>query len=131
MMMMYKRIQTFKSQVPGYFQFVDNNANPLDICSQVCDDIGHGFTVTCLNREPFENNYAAMAANKKKKKNFHANCAHFECADGEEEKLKDCLRGWIKDGTAAKRFGPHVKFVECLTKSSSPRQVDRTVRMNI
>jgi len=130
-MLMYKRVQTFKSQVPGYFQFVDNNADPADICSQVCDDIGQEFTVTCVNREPFENNYAAMAANKKKKKNFHANCAHFECADGEEESLKDRLRGWIKDGTAIRRFGPHIKFVECLTKSSSPRQVDRTVRMNV
>ena len=128
-MILYKRIQTFKAHVPGYFQFVDNNADPLDICSQVCDDIGHGFTVTCLNREPFENNYAAMAANKKK--NFHANCAHFECPDGEEEKLKECIHGWIKDGTGTKRFGPHVNFVECLTKSSSTRQVDRTIRMNI
>jgi len=131
MMMMYKRIQTFKTQMPGYFQFIDNNADPQDLCSQVCDDIGNKFTVTIHNREPFENNYAAMAANKKKKKNFHANCAHFECADGQEEDLKDTIRGWIKSGQASKRFGPHVKFVECLTKSSSPRQVDRTIRMNI
>ena len=128
--MMYKRIQTFKTKMPGYLQFVDNNADPQDLCAQVCDDIGDQFTVTIHNREPFENNYAAMQANKKKKKDFFANAPHFECADGEEEDLKDNLRSWIKSGQASRRFGLHIKFIEALTKTSSPRQVDRTIRMN-
>jgi len=131
MLLMHKRIQTFKSQVPGYLQFVDNNADPQDIYSQICDDIGYIFTWTCHNREPFEGNYVAMAENRKKKKNYHANCVHFECADGQEENFKAAIRAWKNDGRAAKRFGPHVKFVECLTKASSPRQTDRTIRMNI
>ena len=130
MMMMYKRIQTFKTQMPGYLQFVDNNADPQDLCNQICEDIGNKFTVTIYNREPFENNYAVLAENKKKKKDFHANAPHFECAAGQEEDLKDTIRGWIKSGRASKRFGAHIKFVECLTKISSPRQVDRTIRMN-
>lgn len=70
MLMMYKRIQTLKTQIPGYFQFVDNNADSQDLYAQVCDDIGSHLTLTIHNRESFENNYAAMSANKKKRNNF-------------------------------------------------------------
>ena len=73
--MMYKRIQIFKTQMPGYLQFVDNNADPQDLCAQVCDNIGDRFTVTIHHREPFENNYAALQANKKKKKDFFSNAS--------------------------------------------------------
>ena len=67
---------------------------------------------------------------KKKKKDFYANTPHFECADGDEEQLKNALRSWIKYGKASLRFGAHIKFIESLTKSSSPRQVDCTICMN-
>ena len=128
--MMVKRIQTFKTQIPGYLQFVDNDADPLDLTSQIQADIGTSLTWTLYMREPFELDYANMAAKKKRKKDFNANVPHIECADGEEDQLKATLRKWISTGQASLRFGTHIKFIEALIKTSSPTQVDRTVRMN-
>lgn len=52
--MMNKRIQTFKTQIPGYLQFVDNNADPLDLTYEIQADIDNSLTWTIYIREPFE-----------------------------------------------------------------------------
>ena len=117
--------------MPGYLQFVDNNADPTDLCNQIVMDIGDDWTWTLYNKEPFELDYKKMAHNKKhKKKDFYAATPHIECADEEQDALMHAIRKWISSGKASLRFGQHIKIVECLTKKSSPTQVDRTVRMN-
>ena len=129
--LMVKRIQCFKTQIPGYLQFVDNNADPTDLSSQIVMDIGDDWNWTLYNKEPFELDYQKMAHDKKhKKKDFFASTPHIECADGEQDAIMHAIRKWISSGRASLRFGQHIKIVECLTKKSSPTQVDRTIRMN-
>jgi len=38
--LMSKRIQAHKSNTPGYFQFICNQAEPLDVYQQIITDIG-------------------------------------------------------------------------------------------
>ena len=132
--LMRKRLQCFKTATPGYFQFIDNKMDPLDLYIQISADIGRIGTWTIVFKKPWEG-FQAKGTKKKKntgfnKEDFLAKTAHIECKMGEEDKISSVIRRWIKSGKAEQRFGPHIKFIEALSTLSHPQQVERTIRMN-
>jgi len=52
-----KHIQCFKTESPGYLLFVNNQSDPLDLSSQIEEDIGTTWEWTLRNKAPWENNY--------------------------------------------------------------------------
>jgi len=83
-----------------------------------------------MKKAPWENNYGAKNTNTNDKQSYYKKVPRIECKQGHGEDLTNALRKWIISKAAAKRFGDHLKVVECLTSRSPPGQVDRTVRMN-
>ena len=132
--LMRKRLQCFKTTTPGYFQFIDNKVDPLDLYNQISEDIGREYTWTVVIKKPWEGFQKKAKAKPKNngynKEDFLAKTAHIECMEGEEGSLIHRIRRWIKRGKAELRFGPHVKYIEALTSLSHPQQVERTLRMN-
>ena len=132
--LMRKRLQCFKTSTPGYFQFIDNKIDPLDLFNQITEDIGRNYTWTIVIKKPWEGFQKKDKIKSKSKgynkENFLARAPHIECMSGEEDDLIQTIRRWIKCGKAEFRFGPHVKYIEALTSLSHPQQVERTLRMN-
>ena len=132
--LMRKRLQCFKTSTPGYFQFIDNKVDPLDLFNQITEDIGRNCTWTIVIKKPWEGFQKKTKAKTKSKgynrEDFLAKTPHIECMVGDEDDLIQKIRRWIKRGRAELRFGPHVKYIEALTTLSHPQQVERTLRMN-
>ena len=104
---------------PGYFLFVDNQADPQDLVSQIKDDIGCEWEWTLYNKKPWENTYGQASETDKRK--FMLNkVPHTECKDGEAEDIMFALRRWMKSSKATLRFGEHINFVEAITNRSPP-----------
>ena len=132
--LMRKRLQCFKTTIPGYFQFIDNKVDPLDLFNQITEDIGRKSTWTIVIKKPWEG-YQKKTTIKPKSKGYNrddflAKTPHIECMVGNEVDLIQKIRRWIKRGRAELRFGPHVKYIEALTSLTHPQQVERTLRMN-
>lgn len=126
---MKKRLQCFKTTTPAYFQFVDNRADPSDVHQQIVSDIGDHWDWTIFNKKPWEG-FSVKKKETTKRQDFHAKCLHVECEFKDQESLCNAIRGWIKNGSAAYRFGSHIKLVQEIKQDTPTQQVDRTLRMN-
>jgi len=127
---LHKHVQCFKTESPGYLLFVNNQSDPLDLSSQIEEDIGTTWVWNLWNKAPWENNYGAKKTNANDKQSYYKKAPNIEYKQGHGEDIMNALRKWIKSRAVAKHFGNHLKLVECLTSRSPPRQVDDTVRMN-
>ena len=132
--LMRKRIQSFKTKTPAYFLFINNQIDPLDFVAQVQEDLAKDYDWTVYNRKPWETTFKQVPRDKNKERDRRAEMLaktfHVEVAEDDADSLLSALRKWIHDGTANAKFGPFVKLVECLTSQSPRSQVERTVRMN-
>ena len=107
--LMRKRLQCFKTATSGYFQFIDNKIDPLDLYNQTTEYIGRAGMLTIVVKKPWE---GYQKKEKKKptnigynKQDFLAKSAHIECTAGEEDVLIKMIRRWIKIGHAELNFG--------------------------
>ena len=126
---MKKRLQCFKTTTPAYFQFVDNRADPSDVHQQIVSDIGEHWDWTIFNKKPWEG-FSVKKRETTKRQDFLAKCLHVECEFKDQENLCNAIRTWIKNGSAAHRFGSHIKLVQEIKQDTPTQQVDRTIRMN-
>jgi len=113
-MLLKKRVQCFKTEGPGYILFVDNQTDPLDLVSQIQDNIGTSYEWTLYNNKPWKNSYRKEKLHSKLKEMLQK-VLHDECKAGKLDEF---------------RFGEHTKLVKALTNKSPSGQVDRTIRMN-
>ena len=125
-----KHVKCFKKESPGYFLFVNIQSDPLDFSSQIKEEIGSTWEWTLRIKAPGENNYGAKITNAHDKKSYYKKVRHIEWKQCHGEDIMNAPHKWIKYKAATKRFGDHLKLVECLTLRSPPGQVDRTVRMD-
>lgn len=125
---MCKRLQTFESETPGYFQFLNNLADPIDVHQQIQEDIQHNKLWTLYSKKPWESFEKVQYGNKKQEM-LHKDL-HIECIKGDSTKLMSMIRNWIKSKKAKNKFGENIKVIEVLPPSTHPVQIERTVRMN-
>jgi len=97
-----KHAQCFKRESHGYLSFVNNQSDPLDLSSQIEEDIGTTWKWTLWNKTPWENNYGAKKTNANDKQSYHKKAPHIECKQDHGEDLMNALRKWIKSKAAAK-----------------------------
>ena len=133
-LLMKKRVQCFKTSTPGYFLFINNRIDPVDLHLQIQNDIGTSGNWTIYLKNPWEGfkNQPTKKKNKPKfsKEGFLTKVPHIECDASDEVSIVKNIRHWIKSGTASSRFGQHIKYIEALNVTSHPQQIDRTIRMN-
>jgi len=106
-----KHVQCFKTESPGYFLFVNNQPDRLDLSSQIEEDIGTTLEQTLWNKAPWENNYGAKKTNTNDKQSYYKKAPHIEFKQGHGEDLMNALHKWIKSKVASKHFGDHLKLV--------------------
>ena len=53
-LLMKKRVKCFKTATPGYFQFINNCIDPVDLQLQIQDDIGTSGNWTIYLKNPWE-----------------------------------------------------------------------------
>ena len=133
-LLMKKRVQCFKTTTPGYFQFINNRIDPVDLQLQIQDDIGTSGNWTIYLKNPWEG-FKDKSTKKKiitkfSREGFLTKAPHIECDASDEDSVVKNIRHWIKSGKASLRFGPHIKYIEALNVTSHPQQIDRTIRMN-
>ena len=114
-----KRVQCFKTEGPGYFLFVDNQVDPLDLVTQIQDDIGTSYEWSLYYKKLWNNSYRKEKLHSKHKEMLQK-VPHIECKAGKLDELMEALRQWIKTSKATIRFGEHIKLVKALTNKSPP-----------
>ena len=127
---MLKRVQCFASYNPGYFHFICNQSEPEDIHQQISHDIGEKWLWTLYNRMPWEGVRLSKSNKQANDRDSHRKALSVECDANDAPPLVEAIRLWISDGSAKKRFGPHIKFIESITNRTPAMQIERTIRMN-
>ena len=125
---MLKRLQAFQSITPGYFSFINNQADVDDVYLQIQADIQFSGKWKIYNKKPWES-YQKVKYISHHDEMLHK-ALHIECEKSAGVELMDKLRKWISNGTAENKFGKHIKITTVITPSSPAKQVKMTIRMN-
>jgi len=72
--------------------FANKQLDPLDLSSQIKEDIGKTCEWTLWNKAPWENNYGAKNTNANDKQSYYKKSPHIECKQGHGEDLMNALR---------------------------------------
>ena len=98
-MLLKKRVQCFSTEGPGYFLFVDNQVDPLDLVTQIQDDIGTSYEWSLYYKKLWNNSYRKEKLHSKHKEMLQK-VPHIECKAGKLDELMEALRQWIKTSKA-------------------------------
>ena len=77
MLLRLKRLQVLHSETPGYFQFMNNMADPLDVQQQIQEDIQHETVWVLYSKKPWERYEKVQYDNRQQAmlhKVFHIEC---------------------------------------------------------
>lgn len=126
--MMYRRVKSYKSSSPGYFQFVYNQYEHNDACNRIVSGIGEKWLWAMYTKLPWEG-FKSSTTSGTDKKDYTKKVLAIECKYKDSENIV-AVRTWIKTGQASKRCVPRVEFVEKLTTKIPPNQTERAICMN-